>query len=270
MAALVAALLTPHAAQEEAEALREATEAARRAKHEDQSLSQLLGEASTAAEIEGLTAALAADAAETAKAIVNGDAQPESASLSELRAVLERMELRASSKVVQKRVYSMAVHPRSSDGRGDLVFIGDKEGSIGVWEPLAPKAGGDDDEDAEAFIPEGQAWALQAHGKSPVTCLKVDPLAHRTLYSSSYDATVRALDLESGVSSEVWQGSEDVLLSIFEVLPGSGASERNLWVADHRGGLISVDRRMRSAESKRWQVCEKKVSRTYARAADRI
>lgn len=175
------------------------------------------------------------------------------------------MELRSADKVVDKRIYTMVVHPRVDSERGDLVFVGDKEGSIGIWEPLArtsQPAGEDDDGAAEdgSELPSGSSWRLQAHGKSPVTCLKLDPVSDRTLYSSSYDSTVRAFDLNKGVSSEVWAGQEDVLLSVFDVLPGLSAAERNLWVADHRGGLISIDRRARRVESQRWQLCEKKVS----------
>lgn len=40
------------------------------------------------------------------------------------------MELRGNAKVTNDRVFSMVVHP---DKRKDLVFVGDKYGSLGMY-----------------------------------------------------------------------------------------------------------------------------------------
>ncbi len=160
------------------------------------------------------------------------DEKEQSAERRELEEILNRMTLKSVAKVTPKRVYSMAYHPATDK---DLVFVGDKEGSIGVWD-AAPSAStsasnsavkkeenGDDEEeqDEEEAFPEGKAWTLQVHGRSPVTCIKFDPVNHNSVFSSSYDSTVRKLDLASGTSDEVWAGEEDVLLSIFDVLSPS-------------------------------------------------
>lgn len=46
-----------------------------------------------------------------------------------LKDQFKNMELRANSKVTNDRVFSMVVHP---DKQRDLVFVGDKYGSIGM------------------------------------------------------------------------------------------------------------------------------------------
>lgn len=188
------------------------------------------------------------------------------------------MVLRSADKVTNKRVYSMVFHPNREK---DLIFVGDKEGSVGVWDPNAQVEQG---EGEEGDVKTGQSWNLQVHGRSPITCLRFDPISATTLYSASYDATIRAQDLHTGISKEFWAGDESVLLSIFDILapeshpsafvdtPSPMLDERSLWVADHRGGLTHIDMREPSRSSnrrgpssaqgpptRRWQVCEKKI-----------
>lgn len=83
----------------------------------------------------------------------------------------------------------------------DVIFIGDKHGRLGIWEPLAVP---DEvvDEDGEAVVTEGgRHWALQPHwpstSKSSVSGVKLDPIdAHSVSYirlllsSSAKDLTV--------------------------------------------------------------------------------
>lgn len=283
----------PHP-QEEAEASRAKYEAEKRARHEEHDLAFLLNggnatssnEDSEAAEDKASMERLAAslrdisakpptlaselleDIKEKKRATANGDG--DDAKHAELKDALDRMVLRSADKAVQRRVYSMVMHP-SIDR--DLIFIGDKEGSIGVWDPLASTGEGND----ATEVGFGQSWSLQAHGKSPITCLRFDPVSADGLYSSSYDSTIRMQNLQSGTSTEVWAGQDDVLLSIFDILspqthpsaftrtPDAGLDERSLWVADHRGGLCHYDlrqsgRRRTQQQTSRWQVCEKKVS----------
>lgn len=165
----------------------------------------------------------------------------------------------------------MVMHPNADK---DLVFVGDKEGSIGVWDPLAGRDSNDMDGEDDEGMPSGKSWSLQVHGKSPITCLRFDPISADSLFSSSYDSTVRMQSLSNGLSTEVWSGQEDVLISIFDILapqshpsaftrtPDAGLDERSLWIADHRGGLCHSDIRQagrRKPETRRWQVCEKKI-----------
>ncbi|KAL9934768.1 hypothetical protein V8E36_006543 [Tilletia maclaganii] len=259
--------------EEQAEAARQERELAKRARHEDHDLSRLTGGGLSEAEVIALRSAftglvaLAADgdADETMKGTPRSRTraagkQPQSSSIemTELKAELDKMGLQAVSKVTQRRIYSLAFHPTIDK---DLIFAGDKEGAIGVWEPWAAEeeAGAAPDEEEGSDMAYGKAWSLQAHGKDPITCLKFDPVDAQSLYSCSYDCTIRHLSLASDVlhSTEIWAGTPDVLLSIFDVLaphthpdaftetPMPGVEERSIWIADHRGGLIHVDVRER-------------------------
>ncbi|SOV01388.1 WD repeat-containing protein UM00675 [Ustilago sp. UG-2017a] len=281
----------------EAQEARKVAEAAKRARHQQFDLSGMTGgelEEEAIMALEATLHGLASNAVSAAELVDINDEKrrrtgkkqdPErSAERQELEDILNRMTLKSAAKVTPKRVYSMAYHPARDK---DLVFVGDKEGSIGVWD-AAPSSSSsrngrngvkkevdDNEEEAEeGSFPQGTAWTLQVHGRSPVTCIKFDPVNHSSVFSSSYDSTVRKLDLATGKSDQVWAGEQDVLLSIFDVLspsthasayidtPNPSLDERSMWIADHRGGLLHIDLRektRRGNNTRRWQVCEKKI-----------
>lgn len=71
----------------------------------------------------------------------------------------------------------------------DVVFIGDKHGKIGIWEPLAiPEETVDTDGDT-VITEGGHHWTLQPHwpstSKSSVSMIRVDPIdAHSVSHSA--------------------------------------------------------------------------------------
>lgn len=209
-----------------------------------------------------------------------------------LQATFKNMELLSTNKVTPKRIYTAAFHPST---RRDVVFTGDKNGYISVWEPLAKNdhADGDADEDDDSGVTgaDGITYNLRIpHDSSPISCIKIPPTQPNKLFSSSYNSTLRRIDLEKGVSEEVFAfggaGDDDydeALLSVFDFqrdvnVAGSDSADdainsNVLWCGDHRGGVIRVDLREpasgakprskrgnRSTNWERWQVCEKKVS----------
>lgn len=214
-------------------------------------------------------------------ALVKGDdmaaevkGAPLSADEKELSAILSGMQLRSGDKVTPKRVYTMAFHP----GNENLLFMGDTDGVIGVWQPDAPPVTEDDEEETQDADPEalptGASYTLPGgHGRSSLTCLRFDPIASDTLYSSSYDGSIRALSLADQVSRPVWQTDGNTLFSSFDILaptthvsafastPHPAVDERQIWLADHKGGLLHLDLREQKStgRARRWQVSDKKV-----------
>lgn len=218
-----------------------------------------------------------------------GDAEDKKGSGSKEMKELERkmgeMELLAVKKVTPKRIYTAAFHPSTSR---EIVFTGDKEGHLSVWEPFAPRETAADDEDEEEGAvtgEDGRSWSLRTpHDSSPISCLKIPPADHSSVFYSSYNSTLRKVDLEKGVSEQVFgfaDGQDDddagdgALLSVFDFQGGSEGQGKVIWCGDHRGGVVRIDLReptsngdarpKRGADSgssnwKRWQLCEKKVS----------
>lgn len=207
----------------------------------------------------------------------------------DLQKELDKMQLLAVKKVTPKRIYTAAFHPSADK---DIIFTGDKEGHVSVWEPFAARqtsAEDDDEEDDEAGAvtgDDGVSWNLRLpHDSSPISCLKVPLLDPSSLFFSSYNSTLRKVDLEKSVSEEVFSfasGQDDsddgALLSVFD-FQGGAEDGKVVWCGDHRGGVIRIDLREPAATDstsssrgsgsakkgptnwKRWQLCEKKVSK---------
>jgi hypothetical protein len=72
--------------------------------------------------------------------------------------------------------------------------------------------------------------------------------------TSSYDCTVRSLDLASQASTEVFAANDtDCLLTSFDLTP----SGHELWVTDKHGGLSHADLRERpTGKARRWEAGE--------------
>ncbi len=103
----------------------------------------------------------------------------------------------------------MAFHPTEDK---PIIFAGDKEGRLGIFdasqEPDTPlkEEGTDDDEEADAPEPVILGFKPHARTISSICVLEHDPSA---VYTSSYDTTIRKLDIEQQKSVEVYAPPED-------------------------------------------------------------
>ncbi|KAL7415987.1 WD40-repeat-containing domain protein [Mrakia frigida] len=171
-----------------------------------------------------------------------------------LKEQFDGLVIRSQARVTEERVFSMTVHPEKTK---TLVFVGDKYGQLGIWDALAPPDETPDDSDAAAskYLAEGKHWKIQVHGKSSLSCMKVDPSDGKKLYTSSYDCTIRALDLENQQSVEVFSiRDSDYLISNFD-MPLEG---NEIWATDKKGGLSHCDLREGGSGRRRYEVGEGK------------
>lgn len=227
----------------------------RKARHEELNLRDMMGDTFEEGTMQDVRSTL-----------FTGDAAAnfsECSSKTELELLLQSMKLQRYSRVCQKRIYCMLFHPTQEK---DLIFTGDQEGMVGVWDALASSS---NEQEEPTSTSSGTSYSLQVHGRCPIACLRMDPVNQQKLYSASYDGTVRELDLAKCLSTEVWASPTDISLGEFDILtplsyaaqattiPSPLLCETNLWLSDHRGGLIHVDKR--SNVSSRWQVSEAKI-----------
>ncbi|KAG5728019.1 WD repeat-containing protein [Termitomyces sp. T112] len=179
------------------------------------------------------------------------DNKKEEAEVSELRERLQSLKIVSRAKVTQDRVYSAAYHPEISK---DLVFFGDKHGQLGIWDARAiPDEVPDEDGGAETNEngEGGKYWRLQVHwpatSKSSISTIKMDPVNAHSVYTSSYDCSVRCLSFETGISRQVCATEDGVLISSIDLNP----TGNELWLSDSLGGVTHLD--LRASESKtRW------------------
>jgi len=120
----------------------------------------------------------------------------------------------------------------------------------------------------------GRVWRVQAHARSSITCMKVDPvngsgvgfplddgyfviadLIGSQLFSSSYDCSLRHLDFSTLLSTELYSlPDENMLVTHFDLVP----SGQEAWIADKDGGINHCDFRERKGKvsRRRWVVQE--------------
>lgn len=78
-----------------------------------------------------------------------------------------------------------------------LVFAGDKLGSLGIFDSSQTVDGEDED-----WRPE--VTTIKLHART-ITSLQFLPEDIKSLYSSSYDSSIRKLDLEKGVAVQIFE-----------------------------------------------------------------
>ncbi len=100
--------------------------------------------------------------------------------------------------MTKDRIYAMAFHPTEEKA---LVFAGDKEGRIGVFDASQEKPEQGDESDDEDILPS--ILAFKPHART-ITSFLFAPGNANCLYTSSYDTSIRKLDIAQAASIEVY------------------------------------------------------------------
>ncbi|KAL2204541.1 WD40 repeat-like protein [Sarocladium strictum] len=118
-------------------------------------------------------------------------------------------------KITPQRVYALGFHPTEDK---PIIFAGDKEGAVGVFDgsQVAPEVD-DDDEDTKPSVPVISAFKTHAR---TITSFVFSPADTNAVFTSSYDSSIRRTDLEKGVSTQIFapdDPTEDMPLSALDV-----------------------------------------------------
>jgi WD40 repeat protein len=133
--------------------------------------------------------------------------------LSKRRAVAD---LETDIKLVPQRIYAMGFHPTESK---PIIFAGDKEGAMGVFDASQEPVKVEDDEDEEAELPDPVISAFKTHSRT-ISSFHFSPVDANAVYSASYDSSIRKLDLEKGISTQVFapaDADEDMPISAIDI-----------------------------------------------------
>lgn len=101
-------------------------------------------------------------------------------------------------KITPERIYAMGFHPSEEKA---VVFAGDKMGNLGVFDGGQEKGKEEEEDDEDAWDPAITTFKLHTR---TISCIHFTPSQPKALYTSSYDSSARRLDLEKGVSMEVY------------------------------------------------------------------
>ncbi|KAM0324642.1 hypothetical protein ACHAQA_008033 [Verticillium albo-atrum] len=158
-------------------------------------------------------------------------------------------------KITPQRVYSLGFHPTEDK---PVVFAGDKEGAIGVFDASQKAPEPPEDEDEEWDEPDPAISAFKFHTKT-ASAFVFSPADDNAVYTSSYDSTIRKLDLDKGVSMQVFAPDdvmEDMPMSAME-MPTNDSNL--LYFSTLHGGFGRHDIRTPSGEHETWSLSDNKI-----------
>ncbi|GAQ45212.1 hypothetical protein AtubIFM55763_005449 [Aspergillus tubingensis] len=106
-------------------------------------------------------------------------------------------------KLTPERVYAMTFHPTESK---PLIFAGDKMGHLGILDasqekPTSIKSESDEDDSSDSEDPDPVLTTVKPHTRT-ISSMHIHPSTPTTLYTASYDSSIRAMDLEKSTSVE--------------------------------------------------------------------
>lgn len=152
---------------------------------------------------------------------------------------------RTDIKITPERIYSLGFHPTVSK---PLLFAGDKVGNLGIFDASQE---GKYDEDGDIELPSINVYKI--HTKT----ISSFQFAHDALsvYTSSYDSSIRKLDLAKQVTVEVWSHEDEESISGIQ-MPTQEENIIYFSLLDGSFGRVDV-RSPKDAEI--WQLQEKKI-----------
>lgn len=140
------------------------------------------------------------------------DEDVQSTSSKELRELREKMSGLAlwedfepsRIKITPERIYAMGFHPTQDKA---LVFAGDKLGNLGLFDASQASPGqvkNEDDEDADELDEHTPAITTFKLHTRTISAMHFTPSQPSAIFTASYDSSIRKLDLEKGLSTEVY------------------------------------------------------------------
>jgi len=169
-------------------------------------------------------------------------------------------------KITPERIYSLGFHPTTDK---PLIFAGDKMGNLGIFDASqksalanqgngvkAEEADGDDEDEEEDDL-DPAITSFHCHTRT-ISSFQISPANPSHLYTSSYDSSLRLLDLSKSTSTEIYAPQDTSLdepLSGVEVDP---TAPHMLYFSRLDGHLGRTDTRAPNTTDV-FQLSEKKI-----------
>ena len=156
-------------------------------------------------------------------------------------------------------MYALTFHPTRDK---PLVMAGDKTGVMGIFDASqeTPKYPDDDDEAAEDFKPPLPKIAAYSVHNRTISSIKVPLFDPNSVLTSSYDSSIRCLDLPTQVSSQLWAPDNDEDELAVTCIDVSPEAKDIIYFSTMDGSLGRFDRRS-GEKSKReiWSLTDNKI-----------
>lgn len=162
-------------------------------------------------------------------------------------------------KMTPERVYSMSFHPTITK---PIVFAADKTGVLGIVDASQQHGKSvkqeNDDDDGEDDDTDPQITNIKPHTRT-ISDLHTHPSKPETLYTASYDSSIRATDLQKSVAVEVYgpqDKAEDEPVSGIDM---ASTDPHVLYFTTLNGALGRYDTRTAPSTVELYQLSEKKI-----------
>ncbi|KIX01835.1 uncharacterized protein Z518_09562 [Rhinocladiella mackenziei CBS 650.93] len=158
-------------------------------------------------------------------------------------------------KITHERIYSMAFHPTTSK---PIVFAGDKMGTLGIVDASQEPVKAVKQEDEEEEDEDPQITNIKPHTRT-ISAMHTHPSKPETLYTASYDSSIRATDLQKAVAVEVYgptNKEDDEPVSGIDM---AALDPNILYFATLNGAFGKFDMREPPSSAELYQLSEKKI-----------
>ncbi|KAI0449931.1 WD40-repeat-containing domain protein [Xylaria acuta] len=157
-------------------------------------------------------------------------------------------------KITPERVYALTFHPMLDK---PIVLAGDKKGTLGFFDGSQKTPDYPEDDDEEFDVPLPQISAFEVHNRT-ITSIKIPMFDQNSVITSSYDSSIRCLDLPTQVSTQLWAPEEDgdeLGISCIDISP---EAKDNIIFSTLEGSLGRIDRRSKS-KAEIWGLTDNKI-----------
>lgn len=148
----------------------------------------------------------------------------------------------------------MGFHPTEDK---PIIFAGDKLGAMGIFDASQHAPELDDDAD-ELGYPDPVISAFKIHSRT-ITGFHFSSVDANAVFTGSYDSSIRKLDLEKGVSTQIFapeDPDEDLPISAIDMPVGEG---HLIMFSTLQGSFVRYDLRTKPSEAEIWSLTDHKI-----------
>jgi len=163
-------------------------------------------------------------------------------------------------KITPERIYSASFHPTEEK---PIVFMGDKLGHLGIVDASqTPEVSGvkqeDEDEDDVEDYSDPVITQIKPHTRT-ISSMHTHPSNPGTLFTGSYDSSIRTIDLQKQIAVEIYGPSDKLEDSPVSGIDMSATDPNTVYFTTLHGSFGQHDYRTPSTETKLYELSDKKI-----------
>lgn len=163
-------------------------------------------------------------------------------------------------KITPERIYSASFHPTEEK---PIVFMGDKLGHLGIVDgSQKPEVSAvkheDGDEDEEDDYPDPIITTIKPHTRT-ISSMHTHSSNPGTLFTGSYDSSIRSIDLQKQVAVEVYGPKDKLEDSPVSGIDMSATDPNTIYFTTLQGSFGLHDYRTPSSDTVMYELSDKKI-----------